>query len=212
MTARAPAGLLPLVIALCALAGLSACTSSVPINYYRLDPMELDDRPAEEARVIVAVGPVVLPDYLQRPQQVRRGRGAEMQLDERNYWVEPLDDAVPRIVAANVDRLAEGIAVVASGRGVVRADYRLFATVHRFDTDAAGNAELVVQWGLTGAERAAVVAPRTSRYHAVAAPVDQPGAMAVAMSDLLAQFSREVAEALPRAVAAGRAGSTRPSL
>lgn len=197
MKRRAVLARFALPFAFCGLTMLAGCGASAPIHYYRLDALDLDSPAASEPRAILAVGPIVLPDYLQRRQLVRRGRGAEMQLDEQNHWAEPLDEAVPRIVAANVDGLAAEVVAVAGARGVVRADYRLFATVHRFDTDSAGSTVLVVQWGVTGAERATVVAPRTTRYRAAASPADQPGAVAAAMSDVLAQFSRDVAEALP---------------
>jgi uncharacterized lipoprotein YmbA len=73
-------------------------------------------------------------------------------------------------------------------------DYRLTGTLLRFDADAAGTVELVIQWSVADRDGAVVVAPRTSRYGAEAAP--EPGAMAVAMSDLLARLARDVVQAL----------------
>jgi uncharacterized protein len=175
---------------------LGACTSSPPMRYYRIDALAEPASAAAQSPMILAVGRIVFPDYLRRPQQVRSGSGAEVTVDEFNRWAEPLDEAVPRVVAANVDALLPDVAVVQAERRTVRPDHRLFASVQRLDTDLHGNTELVVQWGVTGAEGEPLIAPRTSRYRARAAPADEPEAMAVAVSDVLAQFSRDIAAAL----------------
>lgn len=172
---------------------LGGCASSAPVRYYRLEAMALEARAPDAGAAVLAIGPVTFPDYLQRTQLVLRGDRAEMQMDELNRWAEPLDEAVPRILAANIGGLAESIVVAST----IRPDYRLFATVHRLDADTAGDAVLAVQWGVTGDAGEIVLPPRTSRYHARVIPPGEPGAMAEAISGLLAQWSREIADALP---------------
>ena len=185
------ARLLRRLLLLCAVGLMAGCVSSPTVRFYRLDPVELSYQSDTGAGAILALGPLSLPDYLQRPQLVRRDRGAEMLVDEFNRWAEPLDEQVSRIIAANVDGLADDVVVVLSTRRTVTPDYRMFATVLRFDADTDGLVELVIQWGITAAEGATVVSPRTSRYQTRTA-ADDAGAMASAMSELLAQFSRDV--------------------
>jgi uncharacterized protein len=177
---------------------IAACASSPTARFYRLDPLELSYQGDTGAGVILALGPMSLPDYLQRPQMVRRDRGAEVLVDELNRWAEPLDEQVPRIIAANVDGLADDIVVVPSTRRTVTPDYRLFATVLRFDADTEGLTELVIQWGITAAAGTTVVPPRTSRYQTRATPADDPDAMASAMSALLGQVSRDMVDVFRR--------------
>lgn len=174
---------------------LAGCGSSAPVRYYRIDAMELQATAPATATRVLAIGRINFPDYLQQPYMVRRGPGVEMVVDEQNRWAEPLEKAVPRIVASNIEALIPGIAVVAE-RSPIRPDYRLFATVHRLDTDARGHTVLVLQWGVTSAEGETRIAPGIGRYHSQAAPAGGPNAMAAAISDVLAQFSRDVATLL----------------
>ena len=192
MVRQITAGLAVLVL-------LSACASPPPVRYYRLDPMNLEPQATTGQPAVLALGPMSFPDYLRRPQLVRRGQGAEMTVDEFHRWAEPLDEAVPRVLAVNVSALADDLVVVPGARRPVTPDYRLIATVHRLDTDASGETVMLVQWSISGRDRAAVVPPRTTRYRSRASPADDPGAMAEATSDLLAQFSRDIAAALEHA-------------
>ena len=75
----------------------------------------------------------------------------------------------------------------------------------RFDADPAGTAVLQIQWSVIGPGEEFVIQPRRARYEATAArPGDYP-ALALAMSEVLQQFSRDVAQAL-RHLAGGHAG------
>lgn len=189
--------LVNLTIVICGIGLLAACSSTAPpVRYYRLEALEWQPGQAGDDTAVLTIGPVTFPDYLQRAQLVRRGSGAEMQVDEFNRWAEPLDEAVPRILAANIDGLTPNVVVVPATRRTVQPHYRLFATVHRLDTDASGHTELAVQWGITDRDGAGVVAPTSSRYQARATPADAADAMADAVSSVLAQFSRDVAATL----------------
>jgi len=183
-----------LVVLLVAVAWLVACTASPPVRYYQLEPVALQSASGGDDAIVLVIGPLSFPEYLQRSRMVRRGDGAEVLVDEFHRWAEPLGDAVPRVLAANVDGLAgDVVALVFPARGVP-GDYRLTGTLLRFDADAAGTVELVIQWSVADRDGDVVVAPRTSRYQAEAAP--EPGAMAGAMSDLLARLGRDVVRAL----------------
>ena len=175
---------------------VAGCASPPPVRYYRLDAMELEPQATTGEPVVLALGPMSFPDYLQRPQLVRRGAGAEVTVDEFHRWAEPLDEAVPRVLAVNVSALADGVVVVPGTRRPLTPDYRLFGTVHRLDTDASGETVMLVQWSISGRERTVVVAPKTTRYLSRATPADDPGAMAVAVSEVIGQFSRDIAGAL----------------
>lgn len=182
------------VAAVAVVVWLTACASSPPVQYYQLAPVDLQPAAGNSGAAVLVVGPLAFPEYLQRSRMVRRGEGAELLVDEFHRWAEPLSEAVPRILAANLDALAADLVGVAFPARGVPADYRLTGTILRFDADAAGTVELVVQWSISERDRGVVVAPRTSRYRAEAAP--DPGAAAGAMSDLLGRFGRDVAAAM----------------
>lgn len=183
-----------MMVVLVAVPWLVACTASPPVRYYQLEPVDLQSVSGADDATVLVIGPLSFPEYLQRSRMVRRGDGAEVLVDEFHRWAEPLSDAVPRVLATNVDGLAgHVVALVFPARGVP-VDYRLTGTLLRFDADTAGTVELVIQWSVADRDGGMVVAPRTSRYQAEAAP--DPGAVVGAMSDLLARLGRDVVRAL----------------
>ena len=182
-----------LSIAVCAAMLLSACTTtSSATRFYQLAPIAMDAAPDQPDASVLALGPVTFPDYLKRPQMVKRSSQTTVGVDEFNRWAEPLDESMPRVLAGNIDGLMSDLVVVPFTNRAVVADARLFASVSQFDSDASGRTVLVVQWGITHTDRGVTVAPRTDRYVTQATPVNDPAAIADAMSDLLGQFSREI--------------------
>jgi uncharacterized lipoprotein YmbA len=176
---------------------LAGCGASPPVRFYSLQALELAQEPDAEGAATMSLGPLRLPDYLARTQFVTRGDGAEVIVDDYHRWAEPLDDAITRIVAVNVDNLVDGLIVVAfRSSNLLEYDYRLQGSVVRFDADQAGRAFLVVQWGIATPEGDVVVPPRRSEYQAQASRSGDPGAVAIALNDTVAQFSREIAGAI----------------
>lgn len=180
----------------CLLLGLCACAASPPVRYFQLSAMDLDPAADSGGALLVAFGPLTLPDYLDRPQIVTRGAGASTRVDELNRWAEPLEDAVPRIVAANVDALLEDTVVLPFTTLGVSWSYRLFGSITRFDADRNGEVMLLVQWGATGTDGRVALPIRTGRYLAKLGPEPDPASAAEAMTGLLADFSKDVAAAI----------------
>ncbi len=176
---------------------LVACGSSPPVRYFGLETIEIThQRDVDDAPVLV-VGPLRVPDYLKRTQMVRLGQGAEVIVDDFNRWAEPLDDAIHRTIASNVDRLLDTVVVVAFPTGsVLEIDYRLFGRIDRFDADNSGNTLLDIQWGIGDAKGEVVSPARRSRYQSRSGQPGDPAAMAEAMSDTIEQFSRDIASEL----------------
>ena len=61
------------IVGLCA-AVSSGCGSTAPSRFYLLTPMvdSTDARPAHEQGLVLGIGPVQLPEYVNRPQIVTR--------------------------------------------------------------------------------------------------------------------------------------------
>ncbi len=193
-----------LTVALSTLLLLAACASSPPVRYYSLSPIDTDFQQDPDDSVILGLGPLRMPDYLNRSQIVTRGANSEIQVDEFSRWSEPLSTSLLRIVATDVDSLLNGVVVVVFPyepfvRDQVR--YRLVGDINRFDADSSGRIVLEVQWGVADADGQITVPVRRNRYEAQATVGGQPaagdpGAVAAAMNDALAQFSRDIASKL----------------
>jgi hypothetical protein len=146
--------------------------------------------------ITLALGPLRIPDYLNRSQIVTRAGGTEIQVDEFSRWAEPLTVAMHRIVSADVDILLDGVIVVAFPYDSMirpQVDYRLLGDVIRFDADQSGRVVLEVQWTITDTDSEVAVPIHRNRYEARAATADDPAAVVAAMNDALASFSRDIA-------------------
>jgi uncharacterized lipoprotein YmbA len=186
-------------IIVCALVPLllTACGSSPPVRYFSLSSSVAAVGQDPEDSVALGFGPMRMPEYLNRSQLVTRGSGQEMEVDEFSRWAEPLSPAFHRIVSTDVDNAVDGLVVVAfPWESAVQAgvDYRLLGDVIRFDADRSGRVILDVQWGVLKVEpREFVVQPQRSRYEARTGSPGDPAAVASAMNDALAEFSRDIA-------------------
>lgn len=197
-----------------------ACATSPEVSYFRLEPLAGGRAdaplpgPGAAGQSILGVGPMLFPEYLRRAQMVRRDSAARMVVDDFNRWVDALDQEALRALAANLDLLLpDQVAVPVPVALAFDMDYQLDGNVVRFEANPADEVELVVQWrirDLTPAAQAPggapqdearpwVVAPRTSHYRAQASGPG-PAAVAAAMADALAQFSRDAADAMRRGV------------
>lgn len=180
---------------------VQSCGSSPPVRYYSLEPLGVASASPEEDVLVMGLGPLRLADYLKRSQMVTRGANNEILIDSVNRWAEPLGTAIQRTVATNVDRLLGNVAVVSfPDTDTAEIDYRLVGRVHQLDVDGAGLAVMEVQWRIETGDGDEVIAPRRDRYTTSSSRRGDPGANAAALTDLLGDFSRtvaEVAESLP---------------
>lgn len=178
-----------------------SCGSSPPVRYFSLQPISAEYNQDPEDAPIVVIGPLRYPDYLKRSQMVTRGAGAEMVVHDFSRWAEPLDQAMHRTVAGNVDTLVSNAIVVAYPTNpAIDIDHRLIGRIDRFDTDGNGLAVLDVQWSVVDADRKTIVSSRRSRYESRADRPGDPGDIAVAMSEAVNDFSRDIAAEIEKLV------------
>ena len=179
---------------------LSACGSSPPVRYYSLEVLETNYQRDSEPALALGIGPLRGPDYLSRSRIVTRGSDSEVNIDDFNRWVEPVDDALYRIVATNVDALLDGVVTIAFPySGFSGIEYRVVGRINRFDADQDGRTVLLAQWGIVNADSEFVVQPRRARYEAQARASGDYSAIAAAMSEALQDFSRDIAAEFEKA-------------
>ena len=189
----------PILLGAFVLLMFSACSSSPPVRYFSLNPIDADFTQDPDDAVMLGLGPIRMPDYLNRSQIVWRGANAQMQVDEFSRWTEPLSTSLLRVVSTDVDRLLDSVVVVVFPYETFvrdQVDYRLVGDVNRFDADSSGRIVLEVQWGIADVDGAVIVSVRRNRYVAQATLAQDPGAVVVAMNDVLAQFSNDIANKL----------------
>lgn len=174
---------------------ITSCGKSTPVRYYKLDSPNVIYASDAEESIVLGLGPLRIPDYLERNRIVVRGNNSEMLIDDFSRWAEPLQEAIYRLLAANVDGHLEGLMAVSFPyNSMIDIDYQLLGSVDRFESDTTGDTVLLIHWGIIDADGDSVVLPRRARYQAQATDASDYGSIATAMRIVLEQFSRDVAE------------------
>lgn len=140
------------VLAGLALLLLSACGTTEPSRFYTLSPIPDRGGSAMAAETpAIGIGPVTLPQYLDRPQIVQRSSPNRLEIDEFDRWAEPLNDTVPRILAENIGRLLQSDRVyVIPRRRPVPIDRTVEVDIREFEPLADGTAALSARWMVFG--------------------------------------------------------------
>lgn len=145
-----------LLLACCLSPILAGCLggTSPPSRFYTLAPLETrSSQPAMEQNTLMALGPVTLPDYLNRRQIVTRSGQNELIIAEFDRWGGTLDDEITRSLVANLSaRLAPANISVFSWQtmplGVMVASYRVPVGISRFDGIPGESVVLSARWGI----------------------------------------------------------------
>ena len=176
-------------------AALAGCGSSPVTHFYTLHPAAEPPAAAAGARAayIVAVGAVVLPDGLDRPQIVLRN-GNRVSFSDFERWGGALKDEIALAVAANLRQGLGGANVYAYPMGTgMAADVNVLLYVQRFDSALGDAATVEILWRVSPAKGAAKSGQSTVRE-----PAGGPGyeALVAAHVRALAAVSRDIAEAI----------------
>lgn len=194
-----------LAAACLALLSLGACSiksETAPSRFYLLRPLPTEPSGSgtgEAAGVpALALGPVHIPAYLDRPQIVTRTPGSEVKLSEFERWAEPLEDNVTAVLADNLSRLVptERVSVYPTQLSEER-ELRIAVEVLRFDGSLGGEVVLEARWRILGPDDALLRTERSRLTQPVSGAEYE--ALADAMSRALGALSRELALAVQSA-------------
>ncbi|HEY5512574.1 MAG TPA: PqiC family protein [Geomonas sp.] len=190
------------MLAVCLAAVSAGCSRSPRVTFYTLEPGARIEAAAASAVPAVAVGPVTLPEVVDRPQLVVRVAANRVEILETHRWAEPLKSEIPRLVAENLGRLLGSSRVSTyaqhSGAG---ADYRVLLDIQRFEASPGQAVTIEAVWTL---RRAAGGAPKTGRS-LVREPAGGPGydPLVAAYGRALLAVSGDLAQAIRADAAAG---------
>jgi uncharacterized lipoprotein YmbA len=147
MTMRIP--VLGTTAVLLALIG-SGCARSPRVNFYTLSPGgEIRPLATIKAPPAINVGPVTLPELVDRPQLVVRIAENRVAILEAHRWAEPLKSELPRLLAQNLGQLL-GTDRVSSYRQSAAADaqYRVLVDIVRLESVPGDSVTLEANWTL----------------------------------------------------------------
>jgi uncharacterized lipoprotein YmbA len=173
------------------------CARTPPARFYILQPQPAvvdQKQPSESGNdLFVGVGPVELPEHLNRPQMVTRTGSSEIHLSEFNRWAESLEKNFTRVLAENISvHLLTDNILVYPWVGAAKIKRQVRANIIQFDSVPGKEVLLKVHWALMGEDGENMFVVKKSSFSAPAGK-GYPE-MVEAMNRVLNDFSREIAK------------------
>ena len=176
---------------------LAACGgASVKESFYTLEGPEGPVPAANAESLAIFVGPVSVPEAVDRAPMVLRTGPNQVEIAEAHRWAEPLKSAIARVVSEHLMRELATPRVMASRAGTgTEVDYRVGLEVQRFDSSLQDGATIDVLWTVTPVKRGgAAKTGRTSLREPAAGGT--PEAVAAAHSRALRRVAQDIAAAI----------------
>jgi len=146
--------------------------------------------------VIIGVGPVKIPEYLDRPQMVTRNKQGVLKFDEFDRWGESLDLGVARLVREDLAVMLPGSKLVLYPWDLgLTVKYQVTLEVVQLDSELDRDMRFVVQWTVIDVQNSKTVIIKRSEFHPPIIPQNYSG-LAKTLSTACASSSSEIAEAL----------------
>ncbi len=149
---RLPRPAFAVFLVLMAVLATSGCGTSELPRFYVLQPVAVPQasvRSIPEGTAVIGVGPVKLPDHLDRPQIVRMSGSSKLEMAEFDRWAEPLGQNFARVLGDNLSMLLQDHRVVLyPWDRPANVKYQVKVDVSRFHGTADGRATLDARWSL----------------------------------------------------------------
>jgi uncharacterized protein len=177
----------------------TGCFGSKPTRFYMLSTVE----PAAGTSVasgggvrVIAVGPVSIPDYVDRPQIVLRESANQVQIASFDNWAGALSDMIDRVLLEDLSAQLPNDHVVAFPQGGAAVfDYRVAVQLSRFDVSTAGEAVVTASWRVwdrLGTKTRLTTSATTRAESAGATYQDRVAALSRALADLATEIARSL--------------------
>lgn len=176
------------------------CAHTDPVRFYMLHALSDTETEkqvrATERDVPIVIGPVELRGYLDRPQIVTRVSMNELKISEFDQWAESLENNISRVLAENISILLSNEDVfVYPWKRSERTEYQVIIEVIQFDGALGGQVVLDTHWVILAGDEGKMLLIKKSSYSRPTGEEDYQ-ALVTAKSQTLADFSRDIAQAI----------------
>lgn len=180
--------------ALCGTA-LLGCTHTPVPHYYVLSAAAEPASHGLSSGPRIGLGPVTLPEYLDRPQIVTRVAGGRLELSNAQRWAEPLQASFTRALLTNLERDLPNLDIVVHPwRSSLSIARQVQIEVTRFDRDADGAFHLSARWSVsTPNERDTAATQHSDIEIPLTATADDYDAMVSAANGAVAALAATIA-------------------
>ena len=183
---------------------LTACGTSKPAQFYTLTPETFGADEAVAAAAFaysVAVGPVSLPEAVNRPQFVVKDGPNRVVVLESHRWVEPLKSGIAEAVAGFLSRDLNGARVTPMTQSAANeAQFDVALDVQRFEMVVGDAVSIEVVWTIKRRDASSEpILGRSIAREAAQTSGDAYDALVAAQVRALASISGDIAQHLTQA-------------
>lgn len=146
-------------LAVAGLTGLvltASCTPSITLNHYTLHSQTIrnvDDPQPKAFSQSISLGPITLPDIVDRPQLVLRTSEHRVVFTETHRWAGPLKAEIARVLADHLAYLLGTRSIsFYPQRGAERAEVKVSVDVQRFESILGKTATIDAIWTVQWAD------------------------------------------------------------
>lgn len=190
-------GLGRIAMGLAALGLAWSCATVQETNYFALEPLPASNSPTPVA-LTLAVGPVDVAEYLDRPQIVTRPAANRLVVDEFNRWGGAVGNEIGRVLVSRLGATLGAQRVFAyPSRLGVETSHRLALDVHRLDGSLGGEVSLDASW-LVLNERTGEVEHTERAVYRLNARGGDYAAYVAALGELLDRVAQAIIPAIRR--------------
>ncbi len=181
----------------------AGCASSTPSRFYQLSSLKTESAASEEnpydQRITVAIGPLRIPDYLDRPQIVTRSGKNEIILAEFDRWAGSLKADIVQVLTEDVSALMPRdrflvIPWVSASEATGPSTYRIEVNIVRFEGAPNRSVTLRAQWTVFHNEKGLLLRGESVISEEVHGA--DYGSIVTALSNALAGLGRDIAHAV----------------
>ena len=146
--------------------------------------------------IFIGVGPVKIPEYLDRPQIVTQGKENMLKFAQFDRWGESLDLGVARLIREHLTVNVPGAKFVLYPWDLSNTiKYQVVLEIVQLDSELDKDLFFVVQWTVIDAQNAKTMIIKRSEFRQPIIPQNYPG-LVKTLSIACASLSSEIAEAL----------------
>jgi uncharacterized lipoprotein YmbA len=177
---------------------LAGCAQTLPTNFNHLSVSTEPEVAKRSAQgLVIGLGPITLPQYLDRPDIVTRQGANQMRLADLNKWAEPLEPMLTRIMAEDLYALLDANDVIPiPQRGDIPLDRIVEVDIARFDADESGEVVFDARWRIYRGDNETLVVSGRSKITEQGAPIPDYNSIVAAMSRAIGRASEEIADAI----------------
>ncbi len=182
---------------------LTGCAGSPHTKFYQLSALsgsaKMPQAASADGNMIVSIGPVIMPDYLERPQIVTRAGKNELDLAEFDQWAGSLRDDINRVLVENIGQILPTDrffvlrwAPYLDSQGTNA--YKVEVRIDRFEGILGEEVLLLTQWGIFDGKRSLL----TKKQLGISERMNGSSydALVAAMSRALEKLSRDIADGI----------------